>query len=160
GAPLSREAIFLFQNVLFVAATAAVLLGTLYPLAVEAISGDQLSIGSPYFDRVEVPIGLALLFLMGIGPQLPWHGSSRATLERQFGAPVAAAGIGGVVALGLGLRGAAPILAWALAAFVAATVAQEIWRGMRARGALHGERPPTAFAALFRRNGRRYGGYV
>jgi len=160
GAPLSREAIFLFQNVLFVAATAAVLLGTLYPLAVEAISGDQLSIGSPYFDRVEVPIALALLFLMGIGPQLPWHGASRATLERQFAGPVATAGAGAAVALLLGLRGAAPVLVWALAAFVVATVVQEMWRGVRARRMLHGESPATAFASLFRRSGRRYGGYV
>jgi cytochrome c-type biogenesis protein CcmF len=81
GAPLSREAVFLFQNVLFVAATLTVLLGTLYPLIVEAVSGAQLSIGRPYFDRVEVPLALALLFLMGVGPQLPWHGASRATLE-------------------------------------------------------------------------------
>src|SRR5439155_15050094 len=98
--------------------------GTLYPLAVEALSGDQLSIGSPYFDRVEVPIALALLFLMGIGPQLPWHGASRATLERQFAGPVAAAGAGAAIALAVGLRGVAPILAWALAAFVVATVVQ------------------------------------
>ena len=160
GAPLSREAIFLFQNVLFVAATAAVLLGTLYPLAVEALSGDQLSIGSPYFDRIEVPIAPALLFLMGVGPQLPWHGASRATLERQFAAPVAAAGAGAALGLILGLRAVAPILAWALGAFVVATVVQEMWRGIRARRVLHGESAAVAFAALFRRSGRRYGGYV
>ncbi len=160
GAPLSREAVFLFQNVLFVAATAAVLLGTLYPLAVEAISGDQLSIGSPYFDRVEVPIGLALLFLMGIGPQLPWHGASRATLERQFAGPVVVAGAGAVFALAVGLRGAVPVLAYALAAFVAATVVQEVMRGVRARRTLHGESAGAAFVNLYRRSGRRYGGYV
>src|SRR5260370_328930 len=103
AAPLSREAIFLFQNVLFVAATLTVLLGTLYPLIAEALSGAQLSIGAPYFDRVEVPIGLALLFLMGLGPQLPWHGASRATLERQFTAPLVAAalGAGGAILTGL-----------------------------------------------------------
>jgi len=160
GAPLSREAIFLFQNVLFVAATLTVLLGTLYPLVVEAISGAQLSIGSPYFDRVEVPIALALLFLMGIGPQLPWHGASRATLERQFAAPVVAAGAGSVLALALGLRGAAPVLGYALAAFVVATVVQEVVRGVRARRTLHGETAAAAFVNLFRRSGRRYGGYI
>ena len=103
GAPLSREAIFLFQNVVFVAATLTVLLGTLYPLIAEAISGDQLSIGRPYFDRVEVPLALALLFLMGIGPQLPWHGASRATLERQFTAPIVAAAGGALLAVATGL---------------------------------------------------------
>ena len=160
GAPLSREAVFLFQNVLFVAATVTVLLGTLYPLIAEAITGSQLSIGAPYFNRVEIPIALALLFLMGVGPQLPWHGASRATLERQFTAPAIAAAAGAALALLSGLRGAAPVLTWALAAFVAATVAQEFVRGMRARRTLHGERAGPALAALFRRNGRRYGGYV
>ncbi|MDE3113926.1 MAG: heme lyase CcmF/NrfE family subunit [Chloroflexota bacterium] len=160
GTPLSREAIFLFQNVLFVAATLTVLLGTLYPLIVEAVSGDQVSIGSPYFDTVEVPLALALLFLMGVGPQLPWHGASRATLERQFSVPIVAAAAGGIVALLVGLRGAAGVLAFALAAFVAATVAQEFVRGVRARHTLHGEAPQVAFVNLFRRNGRRYGGYV
>jgi cytochrome c-type biogenesis protein CcmF len=160
GAPLSREAVFLFQNVLFVAATLTVLLGTLYPLIAEALSGAQLSIGGPYFNAVEVPIGLALLFLMGLGPQLPWHGASRATLERQFTLPLVAAAAGALVALLSGLNGVAPVLTYALAAFVTATVVQEYARGVRARGTLHGEPPLTAFVALFRRNGRRYGGYV
>jgi cytochrome c-type biogenesis protein CcmF len=160
GAPLSREAVFLFQNVLFVAATLTVLLGTLYPLAVEAVSGAQVSIGSPYFDRVEVPIALALLFLMGVGPQLPWHGASRATLERQFAAPVVAAAAGAIVGLVTGMRGAAPVLGYALVAFVVATVVQEVVRGVRARRTLHGESATAAFVGLFRRSGRRYGGYV
>jgi cytochrome c-type biogenesis protein CcmF len=160
GAPLSREAIFLFQNVLFVAATLTVLLGTLYPLVAEAISGAQLSIGGPYFDRVEIPLALALLFLMGVGPQLPWHGASRATLERQFTAPLACAAVGALAAVVTGTTGIAPVLTYALAAFVAATVVQEFARGVRARRALHGEGRVTALANLFRRSGRRYGGYV
>jgi cytochrome c-type biogenesis protein CcmF len=160
GAPLSREAIFLFQNVVFVAATLTVLLGTLYPLIAEALSGAQLSIGRPYFDRVEVPLALALLFLMGIGPQLPWHGASRATLERQFTAPIVAAAGGALLAVATGLGGAFAVLTYALAAFVAATVVQEFARGIRARRTLHGEGAGTAFANLLRRSGRRYGGYV
>ena len=160
GAPLSREAIFLFQNVLFVAATFTVLLGTLYPLIAEAVSGAQLSIGAPYFDRVEVPLALALLFLMGVGPQLPWHGASRATLERQFTFPLLAAAAGATGAVAAGLTGVAPALTWALGLFVTATVLQEFARGVRARRALHGESAPRALANLFRRNGRRYGGYV
>ena len=160
GAPLSREAVFLFQNVVFVAATLTVLLGTLYPLIAEAISGAQLSIGRPYFDRVEVPLALALLFLMGIGPQLPWHGASRATLERQFTTPVLAAAAAAVLAVMVGVGGAFPVLTYALAAFVAATVAQEFARGIRARRVLHGEAPADAFVSQIRRSGRRYGGYV
>src|SRR5207253_4269414 len=160
GAPLSREAIFLFQNVVFVAATLTVLLGTLYPLIAEAISGAQLSIGRPYFDRVEVPLGLALLFLMGIGPQLPWHGASRATLERQFTVPAVAAAVGAVAALVTGTTAVAAVLTYALGAFVVATVVQEFARGARARRALHGEDGVAAFSNLLRRSGRRYGGYV
>jgi cytochrome c-type biogenesis protein CcmF len=160
GAPLSREAVFLFQNVVFVAATMTVLLGTLYPLIAEAISGAQLSIGRPYFDRVEVPLGLALLFLMGIGPQLPWHGASRATLERQFTVPVATAAAGAVLALIVGINSPLAVLTYALAFFVGATVAQEFARGMQARHILHGEGRAEAFANLLRRNGRRYGGYI
>jgi cytochrome c-type biogenesis protein CcmF len=160
GAPLSREAIFLFQNVVFVAATLTVLLGTLYPLIAEALSGDQLSIGRPYFDRVEVPLALALLFLMGIGPQLPWHGASRATLERQFTGPIVAAAGGALLAVATGMGGAFGVLTYALAAFVAATVVQEFARGIRARRTLHGESAGTAFVNLLRRSGRRYGGYV
>jgi cytochrome c-type biogenesis protein CcmF len=160
GAPLSREAIFLFQNVVFVAATLTVLLGTLYPLIAEAFTGAQLSIGRPYFDRVEVPLALALLFLMGIGPQLPWHGASRATLEKQFTAPIVAAAGGALLAVATGLGGAFAVLTYALAAFVAATVVQEFARGIRARRTLHGESAGTAFANLLRRSGRRYGGYI
>jgi len=160
GTPLSREAIFLFQNVLFMAATLTVLLGTLYPLVAEAISGAQLSIGGPYFDRVEIPVALALLFLMGIGPQLPWHGASRATLERQFTAPIVAAAFGALAALITGTTALPAVLTYALGAFVLATVVQEFARGVRARRTLHGEGGGAAFANLFRRSGRRYGGYV
>ena len=160
GTPLSREAIFLFQNVLFMAATLTVLLGTLYPLVAEAISGAQLSIGGQYFDRVEIPVALALLFLMGIGPQLPWHGASRATLERQFTAPIVAAAFGALAALITGTTALPAVLTYALGAFVLATVVQEFARGVRARRTLHGEGGVAAFANLFRRSGRRYGGYV
>jgi cytochrome c-type biogenesis protein CcmF len=160
GAPLSREAIFLFQNVLFMAATLTVLLGTLYPLVAEAISGAQLSIGGPYFDRVEIPVALALLFLMGVGPQLPWHGASRATLERQFTAPIVAAAAGAVGAILTGTTAFAAVLTYALGAFVFATVVQEFARGIRARRTLHGEGGLAAFSSLLRRSGRRYGGYI
>ena len=160
GQPLSREAIFLFQNVLFVAATLTVLLGTMYPLLGEALSGQQLSIGAPYFNRVEIPIALALLFLMGVGPQLPWQGASRELLERQFLFPAGAAAAGAIFGWATGSTSVAEVLVYALAAFVATTIAQEFVRGVRARGVLHDEGTGRALLSLFRRNGRRYGGYV
>src|SRR3989442_13446700 len=97
---------------------------------------------------------------MGIGPQLPWHSASRATLEKQFTAPVLAAAAGAVLALLVGINGPFAVLTYALAAFVAATVVQEFARGVRAREVLHGEGRLTALANLFRRSGRRYGGDV
>src|SRR5258706_9944096 len=97
---------------------------------------------------------------MGIGPQLPWNGASRATLERQFTIPVVAAAVGAVVALVVGISSALAVLTSALAAFVAATGAQEFAGGMQARHILHGEARPTALLNLLRRNGRRYGGYI
>ena len=76
GAAVSRETAFLFNNLLFLAITFAVLYGTLYPLLVEAVSGQTVSVGAPWFDTVNVPIFLALLFLMGVGPALPWGAAS------------------------------------------------------------------------------------
>ena len=69
---LGRDALFLVNNLLFVLFTFTVLLGTVFPLVVEALRGVQMSVGRPYFDRMAVPIGVALLFLMGVGPALPW----------------------------------------------------------------------------------------
>src|SRR2546430_4625247 len=97
---------------------------------------------------------------MGVGPQLPWHGASRATLERQFTAPIVAAALGAVAALVTGTTALAAVLTYALGAFVMATVVQEFARGVRARRALHGEGGLAAFSNLLRRSGRRYGGYV
>src|SRR2546430_4295369 len=93
---------------------------------------------------------------MGVGPQLPWHGASRATLERQFTAPIVSAALGAVAALVTGTTALAAVLTYALGAFVIATVVQEFARGVRARRTLHGEGGFTAFANLLRRSGRRY----
>ena len=71
--PVSREAAFLVNNLLFAALAVVVLLGTVYPLLAEALQGRQLSVGEPYFDRMTTPIGIALLFLMAVGPALPWR---------------------------------------------------------------------------------------
>src|SRR5439155_3759740 len=94
------------------------------------------------------------------GPQLPWHGASRATLERQFTAPIIAAAVGAVAALVTGTTALPAVLTYALGAFVLATVVQEFARGVRARRTLHGDGELAAVVNLFRRNGRRYGGYV
>ncbi|MGH2457034.1 MAG: heme lyase CcmF/NrfE family subunit, partial [Candidatus Limnocylindria bacterium] len=98
GAPVSRDGAFLFNNVLFLGITFAVLFGTLYPTLREAASGERVSLGAPWFNQVNAPVFVALLFLMGVGPALPWGGASWATLRRRFALPV----LGGVAAFAAG----------------------------------------------------------
>jgi cytochrome c-type biogenesis protein CcmF len=98
-APVSREGMFLVNNLLFVLFTFTVLVGTVFPLVVEALNGKQMSVGRPYFDSMVVPIGVALLFLLGVGPALPWGGSTRRQLRGALLVPIA----GGLVLLVGGL---------------------------------------------------------
>ena len=122
----SRESAFLVNNLLFVALTFTVLVGTTFPLLVEAVKGTKLSVGEPYFNRMAVPIGVAILFLMGVGPALPWGAATPERVRRAMLAPGGAAA--GVVAVALlaGLRGAWPLVALACAAFAAVVTAREL----------------------------------
>ncbi|HEU4699199.1 MAG TPA: heme lyase CcmF/NrfE family subunit [Gemmatimonadales bacterium] len=157
---LSREAAFLFNNLLLVGIAFSVLWGTLFPILSEAVRGTKITVGPPFFNRVNVPLGLLLLALTGIGPLIAWRKASSANLKRQFTWPVVA-GLGvGAALLAVGLRDGYALMAWALAGFVAGTIVQEFWRGARARRRMHGEALPVALARLVARNRRRYGGYV
>jgi cytochrome c-type biogenesis protein CcmF len=160
GAPLSRESAFLFNNVLFLGITFAVLFGTLYPLAAEAISGDKVSLGGPWFSQVNAPFFLLLLFVMGVGPALPWGTARWRTVRERFGVPVIAGVVAILGAWALGMREAAPLATLGLALFVAAIVGDEVVRGARARGRARSETVPVAAWRLATRNRRRYGGYV
>jgi cytochrome c-type biogenesis protein CcmF len=160
GQPVSRESAFLFNNVLFLAICVTVLVGTLYPLAVEAVSGQKVSVGAPWFNRVGAPAFVALLFLMGIGPALPWGGASWRTIRERFAVPVLA-GLAGVgLATLLGMRQVAPLAAIGFALFVVIVMTDEIVRGARARGRSRAEPQPAAAWRLMTHNRRRYGGYV
>jgi cytochrome c-type biogenesis protein CcmF len=160
GQPISRESAFLFNNVLFLAISLIVLLGTLYPLAVEAVSGEKVSLGAPWFNRVGAPTFVALLFLMGVGPALPWGGASWRTLRNRF-APSVLAAVGSVaIAWLLGLRDVAPLAAIGFAAFVLTVMGEELVRGARSRGRTRDEALPLATWRLASRNRRRYGGYL
>jgi cytochrome c-type biogenesis protein CcmF len=139
--PVSREGAFLANNVLFAGFAFVVLLGTVFPLLVEAINDDQLSVGSPYFDRMSIPIGLTLLFLMAIAPVLPWRKASGELLSQRLFWP-AWAGAGGVVlAVLLGARGLAPLLAFGLGGFAGGAAVRQVvlasrrqgWRGVVGR---------------------------
>jgi cytochrome c-type biogenesis protein CcmF len=160
GAPVSRESAFLLNNVLFLGITFAVLFGTLYPLAVQAISGETVSVGAPWYDRVNAPLFLLLLFLMGVGPALPWGAASWRSVRDRLGLPVIV-GVAGVVAgLAEGVRGPAPLAAIGFALFVITILGDELVRGTRSRARTRGERPPLAAWRLATRNRRRYGGYL
>lgn len=157
---VSREAAFLFNNLLLVGIAFSVLWGTLFPILSEAVRGAKITVGPPFFNRVNVPLGLLLLALTGIGPLIAWRKASLDNLKRQFTLP-GATGLAVLVALVLaGMRDVYALIAFALAGFVAGTVAQEFWRGTRARMRMHGESPPLALSRLIGRNRRRYGGYI
>jgi cytochrome c-type biogenesis protein CcmF len=157
---VSREAAFLFNNLLLVGIAFSVLWGTLFPILSELVRGSKITVGPPFFNRVNVPLGLLLLGLTGIGPLIAWRKASSANLRRQFVVPLAA----GLITLGMllaaGARDFYATVAVALAGFVAGTIAQEFTRGVRARRRMHGESIPLAFARLVGRNRRRYGGYI
>jgi cytochrome c-type biogenesis protein CcmF len=157
---LSREAAFLFNNLLFVGIAFSVLWGTLFPILSELVKGTKITVGPPFFNRVNVPLGLLLLGLTGVGPLIAWRKASAANLRRQFVTPVGL----GVVTLGTllaaGVRDMYAVMALALAGFAAGTILQEFYRGIRARRRMHGEAPMIAFIRLIGRNRRRYGGYI
>jgi cytochrome c-type biogenesis protein CcmF len=157
---VSREAAFLFNNLLFVGIAFSVLWGTLFPILSELVRGTKITVGPPFFNRVNVPLGLLLLGLTGVGPLIAWRKASTANLKRQFIAPVMT---GLLVLLLLLIRGVSDfhaLVALSLAGFVAGTIVQEFYRGVRARRRMHGESIPLAFARLIGRNRRRYGGYI
>ncbi len=160
GRPVSREAAFLFNNVLFLGVTFVVLFGTVYPMIREAASGERVSLGAPWFTQVNAPIFVALLFLMGVGPALPWGGASWRTVRDRFALPLLAGALLAVAGWLLGVRAAAPLVALAMAGFVVTVMGEEVVRGSLVRGRARGERPPVAAWRLATRNRRRYGGYL
>jgi cytochrome c-type biogenesis protein CcmF len=157
---VSREASFLFNNLLLVGIAFSVFWGTMFPMISELVRGTQVTVGPPFFNQVNIPLGLALLGLTGIGPLIAWRRASPRNLQRQFAAPVAAGAIVAILLIALGMRSFYAVMALALATFVVGTIGQEFIRGVGARHRLHGESYPQAFARLVGRNRRRYGGYV
>jgi cytochrome c-type biogenesis protein CcmF len=156
---VSREAAFVLNNVILLAATFSVFFGTIYPLLSEALRGVKASVGAPYFNRVNFPILLVLLLLMGVGPLIAWRRASADNLRRNFLAPaLAALGTGLLVPL-LGFRNPQVVLILVLSAFVVAAVVLDLVRGVRARRATDGG-PLKALRALMARNRRRYGGFI
>ena len=158
---LSREAIFLLNNLVLVAMCVVVFWGTFFPLISEALTGREASVGPPWFNRAIVPAALLLVLLTGIGPVIAWRRATAANLRRQLAAPALAAAVTLVVLVIAGVADKpTSLILFVLAAFSITVVVQEYVRGVRARRAMAGEPVPLALVSLVRRNRRRYGGYL
>ncbi len=157
---LSRETVFLGNNVILVGLAFTILLGTVFPLVVEAVNGQRVSVGAPYFNRMAVPLALVMVLLMGVGPLVPWGMADPRALGRRLAAP-AAVGLVTVGALGLGgLRGVAALLTFGLAAFVAATILAQFAGGVMVARATTGTGWARALVVAVARRRRLYGGLI
>jgi len=157
----SREATFLFNNLLLVGMAFAVLWGVVFPLLTEAIGSVRETVSSPFYEFFAIAFGIPLLLLMGIGPLIAWRRASLVQLRRSFLWPLVAGLLAGAGMLALGLGSSwAGVATGSVCAFTAVTIISEFVRGTRARHALGDERWPTAFARLIGKNRRRYGGYI
>ena len=159
--PISREATFLYNNLLLVALCLTVLWGVVFPILSEAVRGEALTVGPPYYNFFLKAFGLPLLLLMGIGPLVAWRRASLRSLGRSFMWPAGVALVVGVSLLLVGGGSSIPgLVAYSFSAFVLASIALEFARGTRARRGLSGEGWAGAFGSLVARNRRRYGGYI
>ena len=157
----SREATFLYNNLLLVALCLTILWGVTFPILSEAVRGESVTVGRPYYDFFLRAFGLPLLLLMGIGPLIAWRRASLRSLGRTFLWPFVTALVAGAGLIAAGAGTSIPgLIAYTFSAFVAATIALEFIRGTQARRALSGEAVPRAFGQLIARNRRRYGGYI
>ncbi len=157
---VSRESSFLFNNLILLAACFAVLWGTLFPVISEWVTSSKISVGPPFFNKVNVPIALFLLLLTGVGPLLAWRKTSFDALRRNFAWPLAAGVVAGIVAFAFGFRNVYALTCLILSVFVTLTIFAEFYRGARVIAARDGTNILTAVGDLTMRNTRRYGGYV
>ena len=134
--------------------------GTLFPLISEAVTGVKISVGAPYFNKVQIPIGLFLLFLTGVGPLFAWRRTSAESLHRNFTRPLIFGAVVAGAAFALGARHLYALMAIFLAFFVIGTITMEFFRGARVLRQKSGFGWASAVVELTRRNTRRYGGYV
>ena len=156
----SREAAFLANNWILLFAALFVLFATMFPTLSEAITGERLTVGPPFFNRWMTPIGLALLFLTGVAPLLAWRKSTLSNLRYQFLWPVITSIATAGALAALGVRVWTSGLCFVLCAFVGATIVQEFARGAAVRKEGTGTDLLTALVGLVGRNKRRYGGYI
>lgn len=157
---VSRESSFLFNNLILLAACFAVFWGTMFPVISEAVKGVKITVGAPYFNKINVPIGLFLLFLTGVGPLFAWRHTSIRSLKKNFILPSILALALGAVLFALGVRDGYALMSFMLCLFVTVTIVAEFYKGARARRRSSEEGFVTAIVNLTHRNTRRYGGYI
>ena len=157
---LSREAAFLVNNLLLLGIAFVTLWGTVYPLISRLISGEEITVARPFYDQVNGPLMLALIFLMGVGPMLPWRRANWTSVRRALMVPAGVAVLALVVLLAVGLRKEYALAGFVLASFVAAGILMEWYRGARARHRNSQENYAVAFLHLIWANRPRYGGYI
>ena len=138
----------------------AVLWGTLFPVISEAVTGEKISVDAPFFNKVNIPIGLLLLFLTGVGPLIAWRKTSLQSLKKNFLYPSFVSLAVGAVLYALGARGFYPLVCFILSVFVALTIFLEFYRGARVIAQKAEMSLASAAVTLTMRNTRRYGGYV
>jgi len=155
----SRESGFLFNNMVFVVMCFSVFWGTLFPVISEAVRGTKITVGAPFFNQINIPIGLILLGLTGVGPLLAWRRTGKKHLIRNFTFPILTGLSSAIVLLIIGYRDYV-VISFSLGAFVTATITTEFVRGIRARNKKFKESLFTALKMMVSKNRSRYGGYV
>ena len=157
---LSREASFLFNNLILVGAAFAVFWGTMFPMISELVRGQKITVGVPFFNQVMIPIGLLLLLLTGICPLIAWRKASWSNTKRNFITPFIITVVGFIAIVAAGVRDFLPGVSFMICIFVASTIIMDIVRGVRARASSGKENYLSALMNLFWKNKRRYGGYI
>ncbi len=156
----SREAGFVFNNLIFIAMMLVVLWGTMYPLITEALRGEQFKLGPTWFNLKIIPFGLVLLALTGIAPLLAWRKTSIKSIKKNLAFPVILGLISTLFAFLLGIRQIYPMISSGLIGFVFGTIVLEFYRGIRARQKAQSESVWIALTTMIKKNRSRYGGYI
>ena len=157
---VSRESVFLFNNLFFLVAAATVFLGTLYPLMIETWKGAKVTVGPPYYNAVFMPVALGLLFLMGVGPYIPWRKASPASLKKSFQVPLLVGLASTLLLAAFGVRGVFALLGAFVVGFAGAAIAIDVGKISQMYARRESVNPLKGFLSAFRANQRRYAGLV
>ncbi len=156
---VSREGVFLLNNLLLIGITFATLWGTIFPLISVGLRQQTMTVGPPFYNNVNGPLFVLLLLAMGVGPLLAWRRTALRSLWRNLAVPAVLAALCAIVLPLVGVTDVAANIGFSVCTFTAGAILYELWRGMRVRHA-HGEAYPVALYMLFNRYRQRYGGYI